>query len=406
MAVIYRKPRRQWMAMVRFGTQQVWRTPAENTEAGAKLAEAALLVERERQRLADGGVVAPNVTVSEIMAMWWREAVKPFAAAKTQEYYRNQMVLRIDDAVEVRTLHAERRAKIVAYNAEVDVANVVARRRNAKRAARDLPPWYRMREHREMPDCAHCRQTVFVGDVQLPQLGRRKLNAWKAAMINAGHGPRSINAAISTLKAAIGWAIDNEVVALPRNPVAKFDEVAEEVRDAYVFDHAELDAIAAEIDDDDLRTLHYVLAYTGQRIGAAVLLERRQIRVADGGIYVRHLKGKREETRIPMIPRLARALEWYVAQLPKGRQRLFGLTPVHARRRWKRAAAAAGFPWAVPHMLRHGIVSLIAATHGGTIQMAAEIVGHSTEYMTHRYQWMFDRQKDAVMRRMQDLQLD
>lgn len=406
MAVVYRKDRQQWMAMVRYGRKQVWRTPDENTEASAKVKEAELIIERERQRLAEGGKFYPNATVRDALNLWWGEAVDGVVGAKTQEYYRLQIDQRIVDSAEVRQLHAERVAEIVGANREIEELNREARERNQRRAARGDPPWYRVRERRPIPDCPHCRQAVFIGDEPITALTRRKLGAWRKSMVAAGHGNRSINAAISTAKAAIGWAIDNDVVDLARNPLSHFEGVEEEVRDAYVFEHGELDAIAAALTTDEVRTLHYVLAYTGQRIGAAVLLERRQIRFADGGIYVRHLKGKREEVRIPMIPRLALALEWYVAQLPKGRQRLFDLTPVHARRLWKRAAGAAGYPWAVPHMLRHGVVSLIAATPGGTIQMAAEIVGHSTEYMTHRYSWIFDKQKDAVMRRMQTLTFD
>ena len=233
------------------------------------------------------------------------------------------------------------------------------------------------------------------------------------------HSPRSINAAIRTVKAIWNKGLDWEVVDC-RNRAAKLEEVPEtakpsKARKALTVD--EVLRIAAECPDGRDRTMIVVLGLTGMRLAEAAGLTRDCIDLEERTVEVRrqwdsfgprptktHATGA-----VPMTMTLTRALQWWHAQ--RRSDIVFALRrnperPVHTNlwreKKFRPAARRAGMPEVTPHQLRHTFRSLLRVA-GADQTLAKELLRHSTDDMSLYYAHTYAGEARSVVDRIDDL---
>ena len=232
------------------------------------------------------------------------------------------------------------------------------------------------------------------------------------------HGARSTNAAIRTLKAIWNKALDWEQVEVV-NRAAKLEEVdeAKQATTRKALTPEEVLAIAGECHSDRDRALVVTLGFTGMRLGEAAGLTWDAIDLDERTIEVRQqwdehgprpTKTKATGT-VPIIPTLARALEWWKTQ-QRGDvvfpSRLDAGKPFD-RNSWRTkiftpAVNRAGFPGTTPHHLRHTFRSLLRLV-GADHTLAKELLRHSSDAMSHYYSHTYEGEARAAVDRIDAL---
>jgi integrase len=376
----------RWEVKVYFGKRQVVRRA--HTEREAKQIERELLNERDEliARATQSSEAQLDPTVHELAAMWWeRHLAARRRSPNTLEYYSRQLQHRIVGTEQFR---------------------------------KDRPnfPW--------------------LGELRISELSRLKLDDWIAAMLRETitladgstkpmHGPRSINAAIRTLKAIWNKALDWELTEIV-NRAAKLEEVDEPQRSTgrKALSPEDVLAIAAQCRSDRDRTIVVTLGFTGMRLGEAAGLTWDAVDLADNTITVnqqwdehgpRPTKTKATGT-VPIMPTLARALEWWQAHshLPSESDTTRVVFPSSInpnkpfdRNSWRTkifnpAVTRAGFPGTTPHHLRHTFRSLLRLV-GADHTLAKELLRHSSDAMSHYYAHTYEGEGRAAVERIDKL---
>lgn len=369
----------RWEAKVYFGKRQVVRRA--RTEREAKQLERQLLNERDsmlaRIALDDNAPLDP--TLHEVAAMWWeRHLVARDRSPNTLEFYSRQLQQRLIGNDKIR------------------------------RARPDFP---------------------WLGDLKFSELTRLRLDDWISAMVRERqqladgstkplHGARSINATIRTLKAIWNKALDWELVEVV-NRAAKLEEVDEPTRATgrKALTPEEVLEIAAQCRGDRDRALIVTLSFTGMRLGEAAGLTWDAIDLDERTIEVRQqwdehgarpTKTKATGT-VPIMPTLARALEWWHAQRRGDVVFPSRLDPSRPfdRNSWRTkvftpAVNRAGFPGTTPHHLRHTFRSLLRLV-GADHTLAKELLRHSSDAMSHYYSHTYEGKGRAAVDRIDAL---
>lgn len=229
-----------------------------------------------------------------------------------------------------------------------------------------------------------------LGRLQIGELTRPDIRNWRSELLLGGATPKSANAAVRVLSAALGAAVTDDVLGanpcqglrpLPTTPVDREPATLDEV-----------EAIRAELTDPLDRLVVSLLAYGGLRPGEARQLQWRDVRPQHLFILrAADAKGAAKTTKtggartVPIIEPLADDLEAARA----GRRCAGGdlVVPTIAAswdnwtgRRWRPARRRAETE-AVPYALRHTYASLLIA-EGRSVFDVAPLLGHSTPALT------------------------
>lgn len=313
------------------------------------------------------------------------------------------------------------------------------------------------------------RVAPYLYDLKLSDVTRRVVEDWMTDLLReplrdeAGavvmgedgrpvrrHGARSINAGLATLKAMFGKAVDWGIVeANPCHRVKKLDEQTKAIR---IYEPGEVERIveavyryraerairprgssAAQLPVRDA-TMVIVMAYCGLRLAELAglqlkhyddgrerdargkvlrdrqhgsLLIEQQVELKTAKVK-RMTKGKRFR-RVPVLPSVRRALDWYLEQMPERGEDAFLFPSMQSTNpsRWgylkhgkwrdnnyRPAAILAGFPDATPHELRHTFASLMIEHSRGNVSTIrlADWMGHKgTTLIEERYGHVYDR---------------
>lgn len=306
------------------------------------------------------------------------------------------------------------------------------------------------------------RIAPYLYEQRVGQLRRRDIVAWRASLIKAGVSPRTINAALSTLKALYGWLSINWEDAQIVNPCARITPLDEHKRAIRIYEPGEVQRIAEQYSllraaqakpkrgsmqpERAYRlavrdaTMTIVLAFCGLRLGELMGLQLLHYddgreRDAAGNIVrerehgwliieqqvvtrsgkIGPVKGRRAR-HVPVLASVRHAIDWYLEVVPLAARESFMFPAMHRKEpaawsylkqgKWrdnlfKPAALAAGFGEATPHELRHTFASLIVEHSRGRVQMArlSEWMGHrDTSTTLEIYAHLYNRIEDDIMR--------
>lgn len=277
--------------------------------------------------------------------------------------------------------------------------------------------------HRRGAGTTHGRLMAAFGDRPIREVDVREVDRFLRELDRAGLSPRNVNKHRQTLSAIFNYARRPTTYALAANPVEGTDKRREAPPVALDFyEPEEVEALAraaaagrhrgpkpADLPGDERAAragedaqdaeLFRVLAYTGLRLGEALALRWSDVDISGRRLIVqRALSGDTETTtkahRVrhiglasPASQALARlasrpdftSRDDYVFASRLGRR----LDPSAIRRRFKRAAAAAGLRPLKLHGLRHGAGSLLAREADAVAVQA--FLGHSKLTTTERY---------------------
>lgn len=305
------------------------------------------------------------------------------------------------------------------------------------------------------------RVAPYLYSARVGTLKRRDIIAWRAELVRTGVGPRSVNAAVATVKAIFGWMNDTwDDHALP-NPCARIKPLDEHTRAIRVYEPEDVQAMAAAHDLRRLQrverrrgsmntqrasdlaardaTMTIVAGFCGLRLGELLGLQSKhyddgRTRTRAGRVIAERgtgwltieqqlvdrtntlaaVKGKRARM-VPVLPTVRLALDWYLAQLPPPHddaplfpslraadpeQRGFLAGGKWRDNQFKPAARLAGFPDATPHELRHTFASLMIDRSRGRITPVrlAGWLGHRDASVTLGiYAHLYDRLEDDVL---------
>lgn len=262
----------------------------------------------------------------------------------------------------------------------------------------------------------------------LPQLGGRPLASIRPSDVK-GHlatlgervGASTVATTYRLLRRVLNAAVEDGRIA--RNPAARMRLPAEERREHRILEPQEIEALAAEV-PGRYKTLIYLLAYGGLRIGEAAALRVGDVNFLKGRVTVQRNSvevegrlvegtpkgGARRTVRIPrtVVDELSRHIDNYGELIPEAR--LFtsdsGSALRQSRFRTKvftPAAKAGGLAPLRVHDLRHTAVALAIAAgyHPKAIQ---ELAGHATVTMTFdTYGHLFDTLQDAGVERLDEI---
>lgn len=262
-----------------------------------------------------------------------------------------------------------------------------------------------------------------LGDRPVRDMTTREVAEYLRTLDTSGANPRTVNKHRQVISAVFSFGMREDTYRLPFNPAAatnKRREPPPAIIDFYVPEEVELIARAAEEgahrevpklryhecelgarvrDDQQDAELYRIAAYTGLRLGELLALRWADVNLIDRRLIVHRAFSDRVEgpTKswqarfLPIADPVARAF----ARMAERREFIssddyvfctrFG-RPVDGsalRRRFKRAAAAAGLRVLRFHALRHGAGCLVARQ--ADPRWVQGFLGHSKLTMTERY---------------------
>lgn len=345
----------------------ITREPIKDKEHGL-IIQGDILAQRRAAREETGDEDAdPDtlMTFAELAALFWeRHVVKKKLPYKTRQYFADQLDQRI-----------------------IGRPDLSKKKRIDKQAA----------ERRE-------RQRVWLGDMPVNNIRPRVIDKWMADMERAGHGARSINAAVEVVRLILSKGIRWEIVTRA-NAASGFEPVRETPKEAMIYTVEELVRVGSRMPTDMDRALLFTLAFTGLRIGTVLSFRRNRINLETGMVRFYSSKGKRWITA-PMDPRLVRCLDWWMAQhnqaiiFHRAKDKKKQISQDWWRlRRFKPAMHAEGFLHAFIHELRHtGITRFIGL--GFTAKQVGDMVDQSSEWITMQYAKDFDQHRSVAVERL------
>lgn len=229
-----------------------------------------------------------------------------------------------------------------------------------------------------------------MGKLQLHEVDRRVVDAFKAMKLAEGLHPNSVNHYLATLSRALHVAVEwgyldrMPKVVLLRLPPSKFD----------FFTFEEADRLLAAATGED-RTLLLTLLRTGLRAGEAVALKWDAVDLVARKLVVRsafwrNVEGPPKSNRTREIP-----LATDVLGALRGHRHLRGpyvfcntagrhLTRDNVATVVERACRRAGLRRVGAHVLRHSFASHLVM-RGVPLKVVQELLGHADMRMTLRY---------------------
>ena len=227
----------------------------------------------------------------------------------------------------------------------------------------------------------------YLGKMLLSEVGRSDVRDLRAWMRRRGASAYTANRVVQVLSAALGAAVDDDVI--PANPCRGLKPLPRErVRRRRAATLAEVEAIRQALLTDRDRAIVSLMAYAGLRPSEVYSL-RIEDRMAKT-LAVRSAQRADSRTEkatksgsvrsVPLIPALALDLD---ALEPRVDGLVVG--PLDHRhwtsRQWRRARQVSGVPTeVVPYSLRHTFASLHIAAGRNAWQVAA-LLGHSNPQM-------------------------
>jgi integrase len=260
------------------------------------------------------------------------------------------------------------------------------------------------------------RRTISptIGTVTLGRLTADRVRDWRADL--SPDNPTQTNHAYALLRQVLTTAVDRELLA--KNPAPARKKASVQTHEAVILNAAEIRALADAM-PDDYRAMVFVAAWCGLRLGEVIGLQRRDIDIAKGCIYVnrgavRTSKGKTLSNpksaagvRTVIVPssilgEVDRHLNKYTAAtatafvFPGQGGEILATSTFY--RVFYKARETVGQPALHWHDLRH-TAGTLAAQAGGTVKEVQDRLGHSTANAAMRYQHTAaNRQQDLADR--------
>lgn len=242
-----------------------------------------------------------------------------------------------------------------------------------------------------------------LGPAPLVSLSPAVVRRWHAERLSAGVGQSTVAKAYRLLKAILGTAVADEILA--RNPCVLRGASVERTPERVPPTLEQADAIADAL-DPRWRMLVMLAIWSGLRWGEITALRRRSIDLSAGQVNVTEQfvqtsgqvtlgppksEAGRRTVHLPphVLPDLADHLERWVGPEPdawlftgpKGAP----LTRTNFSHHWTRARETAGAPAVRFHDLRH-LSATLAATVGATTRELMSRMGHSSPRAALMYQ--------------------
>lgn len=235
-------------------------------------------------------------------------------------------------------------------------------------------------------DAINRQALPFFGTVALDRIDPPMLRDFVKHLSDTGLAPASVRRAYAPVRALLSSAYEDGLLKV--NPAAGVRVIVKDTRPVtprWLTPQQTRDLLAAM--PEAHADLAYFLAATGCRISEALSLRWRDYTTDASGPVVQITVSKTEAGRrtIAVSAALARRLTKRRAETRYSADSdpIFPSatgTPMDPRN-WRRnvfrkAAKAAGVPWATPHKLRHGLASLMAEQGQSPAQIAAHL-GHA-----------------------------
>lgn len=258
-----------------------------------------------------------------------------------------------------------------------------------------------------------------LGGMRLHEIGRLDVRQWRADLLRGGTTPHVANRAVSVLSAALGAAVDDELIAanpcrglsrLPEGPKRREPATLAEVERArlalaHLYDPTgrRPPRVNPRVERD--RAAVSLLAYAGLRPSELAAL--RWADVQDATLVVRAARGEGRDKAtktgsvrtVPLVRPLREDLEALEHNGPLVLGRLD--VPNWRGRVWAPACAQVGVE-RTPYALRHTFASLLIA-EGRPPHEVARLLGHSTPALTlSTYGHLFDEAQLRDAESMED----
>lgn len=289
--------------------------------------------------------------------------------------------------------------------AEAFIGEVASGRRQADRARLTLEKWlqrwvvehgmeWEPRTRRDRARYADKWIVPGIGKMRLRDIGRAEVRSWRAEMVGRkGATPYVANTAVRILSAALGDAVDDELIlANPCRGLTPLKVAGKNRREPATL--AEVEGIRLMLTEPRDRALVSLMAYAGLRPAEARALRWSDVR--DGSLTVQAAlaEGGREKGTktdrnrvVPIIEALAEDL----AQVERVDRTVVGRIDHDnwAARVWRPARRKIDSD-KTPYSLRHTFASLLIA-EGRSVHEVARLLGHSSPALTlSTYGHLFD----------------
>lgn len=309
--------------------------------------------------------------------------------------------------------------------AEAFIGEIASGRRQADRARLTLQAWlerwvvehgveWEPRTRRDRARYADRWIVPGLGKMRLRDIGRSEVRSWRTEMLRQrGATPYVANAAVRILSAALGDAVEDElIIANPCRGMKPLPTPDKQRREPATL--AEVEGIRALLTEPRDRAYVSLMAYAGLRPGEARALRWSDVRSATISVRASLTEGGREkgtktdhDRSVPIIPALAEDL----AAVERMHETVVGRLDHDnwSARVWRPARGKVGSDKA-PYALRHTFASLLIA-EGRGVHEVARLLGHSTPALTlSTYGHLFDEAQladaesmaEAVMRARHD----
>ena len=238
----------------------------------------------------------------------------------------------------------------------------------------------------------------FLGKTRLRELGRARVNSWRAEAIANGASPKTVNSALRVLSACLTGAVEEGL--MPANPCIGMRPLPAPPIERRVIPIAQVEQIRATLPLAGDRAVVSLLCYAGLRPQEIAALRWSDVREAT--ILIARAQGqagtkstKTRQTRaVPMLAPVRDdidALEPFSHWLIASPRRAGRPMDAHnwANRVWRPAVRSLGLDY-TPYEGRHTCASLLIA-EGRTVLEVAAWLGHSSPTTTlNHYGHLFD----------------
>lgn len=216
------------------------------------------------------------------------------------------------------------------------------------------------------------------------RMGQKQVRAWIDHLRKRGTQPDRLSQHCCALaflfRKTLGRPTAVSFFCRPRRPV----------RLPQLLSLEEVAGLIGHLRGDQLPTLFRTIFATGIRLREGCRLRWCDVDAARGVLHLRTTKGSRERL-VPLSPSLAVELQAYLQKVPPQGPWLFNFrpgqppSPDQVRKKFKRAALAAGITRRVtPHLLRHTYATLLLDA-GTDLRVIQTVLGHRSLTSTLRY---------------------
>lgn len=229
------------------------------------------------------------------------------------------------------------------------------------------------------------------GQRSMQSVGRLEVAAYRRWLQDQGRKPATVNLALVALSGFFDWAVQEGIAS--SNPVRGVKRVPEQVPGPKWLDRESLQAFLEAVSRHGSardRALMAVLLHAGLRVSEACYLRVADLRLRDGGGYLRIRRGKGGKYReVPLNASVRKSLQEYLAAHPGGEWLFVSrqgtrLSARSAERAVGRYARLAGLERVTAHTLRHTFCKLLVDA-GVSLDRVAVLAGHANLSTTARY---------------------